>query len=67
MAIQNKTGRQNAANAGESAALDKGPPQEQKVSKLPGKSTQNQHREDQHGSGEGQTGMQPGAGHPRGR
>ena len=37
--------------------------------KAPGKNIPNQHREhqDRHGGGEGETGMQPGAGHPRGR
>jgi len=35
----------------------------------PGKNIPNPHREhqDRHGGGEGETGMQPGAGHPRGR
>ena len=40
-----------------------------KDQKGPGKKILNPHREhqDQHGGGEGETGMQPGAGHPRGR
>jgi hypothetical protein len=40
-----------------------------KGQKDPAKNTPNPHREhqDRHGSGEGETGMQPGGGHPRGR
>ena len=40
-----------------------------KGNKDPGKNIPNPHREhqDRHGSGEGETGLQPGAGHPRGR
>ena len=40
-----------------------------KEQKDPGKNIPNPHVEHQvrHGSGEGETGMQPGAGHPRGR
>ena len=43
-----------------------------KDQKDPGKNIPNTHhehqdRQDRHGSGEGETSMQPGAGHPRGR
>jgi hypothetical protein len=49
--------------------IDKGHQGVRQNRKDPGKNTPNPHREhqDRHGGGEGETGMQPGAGHPRGR
>jgi hypothetical protein len=62
--------RQASAN-NPAAALrtDKGQQGVLKDQKDPGKNIPNPHHEhqDRHGSGEGETGMQPGAGHPRGR
>jgi hypothetical protein len=51
------------------AVTNKGQQAVRKGQKDPGKKIPNQHREhqDRHGGGEGETGMQPGAGHPRGR
>ena len=48
---------------------DKGQQGVLKDHKDPGKNIPNPHHEhqDRHGGGEGETGMQPGAGHPRGR
>ena len=49
--------------------IEKGQQGVLKDHKDPGKNIPNPHHghQDRHGSGEGETGMQPGAGHPRGR
>jgi hypothetical protein len=70
MAIQDEIGRRTSASAGDLAAhTGKGTQDAPKAPKDPGKPSPNPHHEhqDRHGSGEGLTGMQPGAGHPRGR
>ena len=62
--------RQASANSPDAALrTDKGQQGVLKAQKDPGKNIPNPHRahQDRHGSGEGETGMQPGAGHPRGR
>jgi hypothetical protein len=62
--------RQASANNPDAALrTDKGHQGFLKAQKDPGKNIPNPHHEhqDRHGSGEGETGMQPGAGHPRGR
>jgi hypothetical protein len=70
MAIRKEIGERGSANAAEPAVRSgDGPQGIPKDTKHPGKLSPNPHHEhqDQHGSGEGLTGMQPGAGHPRGR
>ena len=71
MATQNnKVDQQESANTSEPAVPSgKGPRSVPKDTKDPGQPSPNLHHEHQdcHGSGEGLTGMQPGAGHPRGR
>ena len=62
--------RQASANNPDMALrTDKGQQGVPKGNKDPGKNIPNRHHEhqDRHGNGEGETGMQPGAGHPRGR
>jgi hypothetical protein len=69
MPIQHEIDKQASAIAGESAQPGKDSQRVPKDRKDHGKPSPNLHSEhqDQHGSGEGLTGMQPGAGHPRGR
>jgi hypothetical protein len=61
--------RASANNPDAALRTDKGRQGVMKDQKAPGKNIPNPHREhqDRHGGGEGETGMQPGAGHPRGR
>ena len=65
--VKKDESRQVAANNPDAA--NKGQQGVRKDRKDPGNKIPNQHREhqDRHGGGEGETGMQPGAGHPRGR
>jgi hypothetical protein len=70
MTTKDGVGQQTSANTTETAVRPgKGPQGTLKNQKDPGKPNPNPHREhqDRHGSGEGATGMQPGAGHPRSR
>jgi hypothetical protein len=70
MAKKDAVGRQASANKPEAVQRSgKGRQGVVKDQKDPGKQSANPHREhqDRHGTGEGETGMQPGAGHPRGR
>jgi len=62
--------RQASVNNPDAAPrTDKGQQGVLKDRKDPGKNIPNPHHQhqDRHGSGEGETGMQPGAGHPHGR
>ncbi len=61
--------RVSANNPEVTLPTNKGQQDVRKNLKDPGKKIPNPHRErqDRHGGGEGETGMQPGAGHPRGR
>jgi hypothetical protein len=70
MAIRDEIGEQASTNTDESAVQPgKGPQRAPRNAKLLGKRSANPHNEhqDKHGSGEGLTGMQSGAGHPHGR
>ena len=70
MAKKDGVGRQVSANNPEAALRSrKGQQGVLKDQMDPGKQSANPYREHQdgHGTGEGETGMQPGAGHPRGR
>lgn len=69
MTKKDASGRQVSANDPPDPKADKGRQTVLKDQKDPGKQKPNPHREhqDRHGGGEGETGMQPGAGHPRGR
>ena len=69
MVKQDKPRPASTNNPDAGLRTDKGQQGVLKEQKDPGKNTSNPHRQhqDRHGSGEGETGMQPGAGHPRGR
>ena len=70
MTNRDEIGQLDSANTSGSAVQSgKGPQHVPKDPKDPGKPSPNPHHDhqDRHGSGEGLTGMQPGAGHPRGR
>jgi len=68
MAIREDVGQQSYPNTSEST-VNPGKGLVPKDPKDSGKPNPNPHHEhqDRHGGGEGLTGMQPGAGHPRGR
>ena len=61
--------RTSANNPDAALRTDKGQHSVLKDQKDAGRNIPNPHHQhqDRHGSGEGETGMQPGAGHPRGR
>ena len=68
--VKKDESRQVSANNPDAAPrTNKGEQGVRKDQKDPGKQIPNRHLEhqDRHGGGEGETGMQPGAGHPRGR
>ena len=69
MVKKDESGQVSANNPDAARGTNKARQAVRKDRKDPGNKIPNQHLEhqDRHGGGEGETGMQPGAGHPHGR